>query len=66
MYKRQVYNGIFELLKRRVISGEYLGVMASSVASFIRTAAGLSYMVNCPSDVIEVFFDQTLCFYAIV
>jgi hypothetical protein len=61
-----VYNGIFELLKRRVISGDYLGLMASSVADFIRTAAGLSYMVNCPSDYIDIVFDQTLCFDAIV
>ena len=61
-----VYNGIFELLKRRVISGDYLNVMASSVADFIRTAAGLTYMVNCPSDYIDIVFDQTLCFDAIV
>ena len=41
-------------------------MMASSVADFIRTAAGLTYMVNCPSDYIDIVFDQTLCFDAIV
>jgi len=61
-----VYNGIYELLKRRVISGEYIGLMASSVADFIRTAAGLDYMVSCPSDRVDIVFDQTLCFDAIV
>jgi hypothetical protein len=61
-----VYNGIFELLKRRVISGEYLGLMASSVADYIKTAAGLTYMINCPSTTVDIVFDQTLCFDAIV
>jgi hypothetical protein len=61
-----VYNGVYELLKRRVISGEYIGYMASSVADYIRTAAGLTYTVNCPSDNVDIVFDQTLCFDAIV
>ena len=61
-----VYNGVYELLKRRVISGEYFGLMASSVAEFIREAAGLLYMVNCPSDNVDIVFDQTNCFDAIV
>jgi len=61
-----VYNGIYELLKRRVISGEYIGYMASSVAEFIRQAAGLIYMIDCPADNVDMIFDQTLCFDAIV
>ena len=61
-----VYNGVYELLKRRVISGEYIGYMASSVAEFIRQAAGLTYMVDCPADNVDMIFDQTLCFDAIV
>jgi len=61
-----IYNGIYELLKRRVISGKYLGLMASSVAEFIRQAAGLTYMIDCPADNVDMIFDQTLCFDAIV
>ena len=62
-----VYNGIYELLKRRVITGEYIGLMPSSVAEFIRAAAGLIYMVNCPATPnVDMIFDQTICFDAIV
>jgi len=61
-----VYNGVYELLKRRVISGKYLGLMASSVAEFIRQAAGLTYMIDCPATNVDMIFDQTLCFDAIV
>jgi hypothetical protein len=61
-----VYNGVYELLKRRVISGEYIGYMASSVAEYIRQAAGLTNMINCPADNVDMIFDQTLCFDAIV
>jgi len=61
-----VYNGIYERLKRRVISGKYLGLMASSVADFIRVAAGLTYMVDCPADNVDMIYDQTLCFDATV
>ena len=62
-----VYNGIYELLKRRVITGEYIGLMPSSVAEFIRQAAGLIYMVDCPATPdVDMIFDQTICFDAIV
>jgi len=62
-----IYNGVYELLKRRVISGEYIGLMPSSVAEFIRAAAGLTYMVDCPATPdVDMIFDQTICFDAIL
>ena len=64
--KCTVYNGVYELLKRRVISGNYASVPASSVAEAVRLAASLANPLgSCPTTPISVNFDQTLCFDAI-
>jgi hypothetical protein len=45
-----VYNGVYELFKRRVISGSYVNVAASAVAEAVRVAAGLvNPLGSCPS-----------------
>jgi len=61
-----VYNGVYELLKRRVISGNYVNTPANVVAEAVRIAAGLiNPLGSCPTTPITVEFDQTLCFDAI-
>ena len=60
------YNGVFELLKRRVISGRYENYAANGVAEAVRIAAGLlNPLGSCPTSQISVDWDQTLCFDAI-
>lgn len=61
-----VYNGVYELLKRRVISGNYVNIPANVVAEAVRVAAGLiNPLGSCPTTPICVSFDQTFCFDAI-
>jgi hypothetical protein len=60
------YNGVYELLKRRVISGNFVNTPANVVAEAVRIAAGLiNPLGSCPTTPITVNFDQTLCFDAI-
>ena len=61
-----IYNGIYELMMRRVISGEYSGIPANVVAEAVRVAAGIINPLGaCPTTPISVVFDQTLCIDAI-
>jgi len=62
-----VYNGVYELLKRRVISGNFAWWPAHAIAEWIRQAAGLTNTVeDCPSTNLDMVFDQTICFDAVV
>ena len=60
-----IYNGIFELMKRRVISGNYINIPANVVMEAVRLAAGLiNPLGSCPTTPITVTFDQTFCYDA--
>jgi hypothetical protein len=62
-----VYNGVYELLKRRVITGQYLWMPAHAIAEQIRQAAGLINAVeDCPDTSVDMIWDQTICFDAVV
>src|SRR3989339_2093726 len=62
-----LYNGVYELLKRRVISARYVNTPANVVAEAVRTAASLiNPLGSCPTTPISVSWDQTYCFDAIV
>jgi hypothetical protein len=62
-----VYNGVYELLKRRVITLDCAWWPAHAIAEQIRLAAGLINAVeDCPTTSLDMFFDQTICFEAIV
>jgi hypothetical protein len=61
------YNGVYELLKRRVISARYENTPANVVAETVRQAASLANPLgSCPTTAVSVNWDQTLCFDAIV
>ena len=61
-----VYNGVYELLKRRVISQNCHWWPAHAIAEWIRQAAGLTNPVeDCPTTNLDMFFDQTICFDAV-
>src|SRR3989339_39554 len=62
-----LYNGVYELLKRRVISARYVSTPANGVAEVVRVAASLLNSLGaCPTTAISVAWDQTHCFDAIV
>lgn len=62
-----VYNGIYELMKRRVISESYAWVPANAIMEEVRLAAGLiNALGSCPTTNLDMNFDQTLCFDAMV
>lgn len=58
-----VYNGIYELMKRRVISGNFAWFPAHALMEQIRLAAGLiNPLGSCPTTHLDATFDQTYCF----
>jgi hypothetical protein len=62
-----VYNGVYELMKRRVISKNYAWVHANAIMEEVRLAAGLiNPLGSCPTTNLDINFDQTLCFDAMV
>jgi hypothetical protein len=62
-----IYNGIYELMKRRVISGSYTSEAADDIMEDVRVAASLTNPLGgCPSTVLDMNFDQTLCFDAMI
>ena len=62
-----VYNGVYELMKRRVISETYEATPADDIMDDIAEAASLLNPVgSCPSTSLVMEFDQTLCFDAML
>ncbi len=62
-----VYNGVYEIMKRRVISGIYESEPANSIMEEVRVAAGLNEALgSCPTTALDMNFDQTLCYDAMV
>lgn len=62
-----IYNGIYELMKRRVISGTYEAEAADDIMEDVRVAASLiNPLGSCPTTLLDLNFDQTLCFDAMV
>jgi hypothetical protein len=62
-----VYNGVYELMKRRVISETYEATPADDIMDDIAEAASLLNPVgSCPSTSLDMEFDQTLCFDAML
>ena len=62
-----IYNGIYELMKRRVISETYEAVAADDIMEDIRVAASLTNPLgSCPATALDLNFDQTLCFDAMI
>jgi hypothetical protein len=62
-----VYNGVYELMKRRVVSGIYESEPANNIMEEVRVAAGLNEALgSCPTTALDINFDQTLCFDAMV
>ena len=62
-----IYNGIYELMKRRVISGAYEAEATDDIMEDVRVAASVTNPLGaCPSTVLDMNFDQTLCFDAMV
>lgn len=64
--KCYVYNTVYELLKRRIVSGVYENAAANVVAEAVRVAGGIAALGSCPTTQIDVTFDQTLCYDAMV
>jgi len=62
-----VYNGVYELMKRRVISAIYEAEPADNIMEDVRVAAGLNEALgSCPITALDMNFDQTLCYDAMV
>ena len=62
-----IFNGVYELMKRRVISGTYTAEPADDIMEEIRVAASVSNALgSCPSTALDMNFDQTLCSDAVV
>ncbi|WNZ30047.1 MAG: hypothetical protein IAX21_04125 [Candidatus Bathyarchaeota archaeon] len=62
-----VYNGVYELMKRRVISEIYESEPANNIMEDVRVAAGLyETLGSCPTTALDMNFDQTLCYDAMV
>ncbi|WNZ28467.1 MAG: hypothetical protein IAX21_07300 [Candidatus Bathyarchaeota archaeon] len=62
-----VYNGVYELMKRRVISAIYEAKPANNIMEEVRVAAGLyEDLGSCPTTALDMNFDQTLCYDAMV
>jgi hypothetical protein len=62
-----VYNGVYEIMKRRVISETYEATPADDIMDDIATAASLINPVgSCPSTALDMEFDQTLCLDAML
>jgi len=62
-----VYNGVYELMKRRVISAIYESEAANIIMEEVRVAAGLNTALgSCPITSLDMNFDQTLCYDAMV
>jgi hypothetical protein len=62
-----VYNGVYELMKRRVISEIYESEPANNIMEDVRVVAGLNEALgSCPTIALDMNFDQTLCYDAMV